>query len=85
VTKVITEAANEVDRDGEIVVNFFLVDGSLSGSSWWEGLNSRLHARRDIVNLVEYFQLLRRGVVGALSEALKDNLVETDKQPKFER
>jgi Mg-chelatase subunit ChlD len=76
VVDTIAEAANATTHDGEIVVNFFLVDGSLSGSSWWEGLNSRLHARRDIVNLVEYFQLLRRGVVGALSEALKDNLVE---------
>ena len=66
----IYEAANATKTDGEISLTFLLVNGELSGNFQMEMLDGGLHTQRDIVNLVEFDQLLSWGVKKSLFEAL---------------
>jgi uncharacterized protein YegL len=66
----IIDAANATKRDGEISITFMLINGQLSGNRQMEVLDSQLNTQRDIVNLVEFDQVLRLGVKQALFEAL---------------
>ncbi len=66
----IIDAANATRRDGEISITFMLINGMLSGNRQMEMLDSQLGTQRDIVNLVEFDQVLRLGVKQALFEAL---------------
>ncbi|HEY9681231.1 MAG TPA: VWA domain-containing protein [Oculatellaceae cyanobacterium] len=64
------DAANATKRDGEVSVTFLLVNGHLSGNRLMEELDSQLGTQRDIVNLVEFDQVLRLGVKESLADAL---------------
>jgi uncharacterized protein YegL len=66
----IVDAANATRRDGEISITFMLINGRLSGNRQMEMLDSQLNTQRDIVNLVEFDQVLQLGVKQALFEAL---------------
>jgi Mg-chelatase subunit ChlD len=66
----IINAANNTGRDGEISITFMLINGQLSGNPQMEQLDSQLGTQRDIVNLVEFDQVLHLGVKQALFEAL---------------
>jgi Mg-chelatase subunit ChlD len=66
----LVDAANATRRDGEVSVTLLLVNGHLSGNRLMEELDSQLGTQRDIVNLVEFDQVLRLGVKESLSEAL---------------
>ena len=66
----IINAANNTTRDGEISITFMLINGQLSGNPQMEQLDSQLGTQRDIVNLVEFDQVLHLGVKQALFEAL---------------
>ena len=70
VSQRIIDAANATKRDGEISITFMLINGMLSGNRQMEMLDSQLNTQRDIVNLVEFDQVLRLGVKEALYEAL---------------
>lgn len=64
------DAANATKRNGEVSVTFLLVNGHLSGNRLMEELDSQLGTEQDIVNLVEFDQVLRLGVKESLAEAL---------------
>jgi Mg-chelatase subunit ChlD len=66
----IIDAANNTRKDGEISITFMLINGQLTGNRRMEELDSQLGTQRDIVNLVEFDQVLRLGVKQALFEAL---------------
>jgi Mg-chelatase subunit ChlD len=66
----IIDAANATRTDGEISITFMLINGQLSGNRQMEMLDSQLGTQRDIVNLVEFDQVLQLGVKQALFEAL---------------
>ncbi len=75
VRQVLINAEHATRKDGEISVTFLLIGGEITGNRRMEELDSQLGAPRDIVNLVEFNQVLQLGVSKALSEALSGRVM----------
>ena len=76
VRQALVNAANATKRDGEVSITFLLIGGEVSGNRRMEELDSQLGTQRDIVNLVEFDQVLHLGVKQALSEALSGRTLQ---------